>query len=562
MTLKFYRALKFFKLVKENPFWVSFIVFFLVLLIKCIAFISITKAFRFEDWKTVTMYIGVCGIISSFVLLCGWKWLMVIGSVLLDIWLIGNLIYWRSFHDLLSVYSLEAAGDMNGYWSSIFVFLEWKDTVFLLLTILLMVIVIYLPNKNRKIRINIIFFLICLPLFLLCVYPQTKEMKKLTGFTHPLDPRYVKEYWYPSIYFCEKFSPITYFLLQLRVLVSDLKENKPLINQQDIEPFLSKDHQVKNRENYNLVIVLFESMETWVVHSEINNQQITPNLNKLLSSRHCLFADKVTDQTRYGKSMDGQQIINTGLLPIYQGVTTNRYWANFYFSITNALQNYTKSSYNANGECWNELPTAMNYGYDTVFINLESDILVSKRAIENMHKKPHIIQVATGASHTPFTYCNDSSLLITPGDMPDDMANYIKSVNYTDNALSLLFDNIYLDSTIVVITGDHTIFYDEKRERFKQYCKMNNLDIPVQKAFVPLVICSPELKESVTVTDTVYQMDIYPTLIHLLHREDYKWQGLGINLLAPGAKRKLTPDEALELSDAVIRNDYFRTIEE
>jgi phosphoglycerol transferase MdoB-like AlkP superfamily enzyme len=82
----------------------------------------------------------------------------------------------------------------------------------------------------------------------------------------------------------------------------------------------------------------------------------------------------------------------------------------------------------------------------------------------------------------------------------------------------------------------------------------------VEKEFVPLIIYAPEIEKNMVVTDTTYQMDIYPTLLHLLHQENYMWQGFGINLLDSNAKRKITPEKALQLSDAIIQNDYFKTI--
>ena len=559
-----------FKLIKDNPLVVVFFLFLSVLFIKCLIFISflLNNSYHIEGWKTLIMYIGVCGIISSFVFLFKWKWWMVIVSAFLDIWLIGNLIYWRSYNDLLSVYSIEAAGNMSGYWSSVFVFLEWKDAVFLLFTISLVLIIVFLPIKNRIIsRKNMLFFLVCLSLSILCTFPQTKKIEKTSNMWHPLMIGYARDFWLPNTYHCTHFSPITYFFLQIRVLLSVSKEeNIPKIDRYDINPFLAKmSKTIRGNEYLNLIIVLFESLETWVVNSEINNQQITPNLtNKLLSSQHCLFTDKVTDQTRNAKSMDGQFILNTGLLPISQGVTSKRYLNNYYFSIQKALQNHTKNSFlNNRGDTWNERQMALNLGYDTIFVyndNNGYDFISCKRMTDNIPKKPHILQIVTICSHAPFEIFADSSSLITPKDMPKDMANYIKSVNYTDNALGLIFDSVNLDSTIIVVTGDHIIFHAEKRELFKKFCYKTDIDIPVEKAFVPLIIYSPEIKESVLVTDTVFQMDIYPTLLHLLHLEDYIWQGFGINLLDHDAKRKIAPDEASRLSDAIIRNDYLRTI--
>ena len=552
--------------MKDNPLLVLSFVFFLILFIKCAIFIEYTSIGRatrfprhiFREWKIYAMYIGICGTIVSFIFLFKWKWWIVIFSAILDIWLIGNLIYWRSFNDLLSVWCLDAAGNLSGFWTSIFMFLEWKDFVFPILTILLVVVMICLPNKKQTKKL---FFTICLPLSVLFTIPQVNYVyKELKLSLNPLHIKYA-ENWKPNRFHCYNFSPITYFFLQVRTWASVSAESKPQINEQDVLPFLCKSNNENVRKDYNLVVVLFESLETWTIHSEINNQPITPNLNKLCTSSHAFFADKVMKQTRAGQSSDAQLIINTGLLPIYNGVTCNRYWYNSYFSIANSLQRYRKQTYVVdNGFCWNQFKLTSMYGYDSSLVNNKTDYLMCKRISENIPDKPYILQIVTLASHVPFTAFADSSSLILPKNMPTDMANYIKSVNYTDKALGLLLDKVKNDSTIILVTGDHTIFYSEQRDKFRKYCNEHNLDIPMEKEFIPLIIYSPEIKNRVIVTDTVYQMDIYPTLLHLLHRENYIWQGLGMNLLNPEAKRKITPEAALKLSDAIIRNDYFQKL--
>lgn len=79
--------------------------------------------------------------------------------------------------------------------------------------------------------------------------------------------------------------------------------------------------------------------------------------------------------------------------------------------------------------------------------------------------------------------------------------------------------------------------------------------------FTPLIIYSPEIEGNIQVTDICYQMDIFPTILHLIGAEDYYWHGFGVNLLDSAARnnRPCTEQEAYRLSDLTIRSDYFRT---
>ena len=83
------------------------------------------------------------------------------------------------------------------------------------------------------------------------------------------------------------------------------------------------------------------------------------------------------------------------------------------------------------------------------------------------------------------------------------------------------------------------------------------------KTFTPLLIYSPNISENIQVRDTCYQMDIYPTIMHLIGCEDYYWKGFGVNLMDSIARhnRSITEQEAYELSDKLIRSNFFADIE-
>ena len=125
---------------------------------------------------------------------------------------------------------------------------------------------------------------------------------------------------------------------------------------------------------------------------------------------------------------------------------------------------------------------------------------------------------------------------------------------------SLLQYNL-LDSTTILITGDHTIFHKERRDKFSHYCEENNLDYGVDKEFCPLIIYSRNIPNQYQCFDDAYQMDAYPTLLNVLGYNDYYWKGFGVNLLDSVARnnRPISEQEAFVLSDKIIRANWFES---
>lgn len=70
-------------------------------------------------------------------------------SLLLDIWLIGNLIYFRSYGDLLNRWCLLNVGNMDGIWAAVFPFVRTKDQIFLVFTLSWILLCENMPQINR-----------------------------------------------------------------------------------------------------------------------------------------------------------------------------------------------------------------------------------------------------------------------------------------------------------------------------------------------------------------------------------------------------------------------------
>lgn len=317
-----------------------------------------------------------------------------------------------------------------------------------------------------------------------------------------------------------------------------------------------------NNENVipsrNLQIYLVESFENWTITKET-----TPYIYKLINNKNSLYAKRLISQRKAGNSADGQMIVNTGLLPISNGATCFKYPMNTYPSLSDCYK-YTAAVVPGDLSTWNQKRMSDAYHiFDNHVANPnDKDIVAVYDSIKNNYNYNLVITIS---SHAPFKEAAKKCNILLPDNMPNIMLNYIKSINYMDEQLGAILTQIdtceYLRNSVVVITGDHNIIPDGDRNEFAKYCNSNNVDYSVAEPYCPLIIYSPDIKGPVIIEDVCYQMDIYPTILHLIGCEDYYWKGFGVNLLDSVARknRPITEDEAFELSDKIIRADYFRT---
>lgn len=119
--------------------------------------------------------------------------------------------------------------------------------------------------------------------------------------------------------------------------------------------------------------------------------------------------------------------------------------------------------------------------------------------------KPYFATIFTLTSHHPF--------LLPPNTDSIQALNlhpFLKTMKYTDAAVGNFFNKIRnnpaFDSTLFIITADHTLFldYNENRDLIKQ-------------RHIPLLFWAPKLLKPQIIKEPCSQYDILPSVIHLLH---------------------------------------------
>jgi membrane-anchored protein YejM (alkaline phosphatase superfamily) len=261
--------------------------------------------------------------------------------------------------------------------------------------------------------------------------------------------------------------------------------------------------------------------------------------------------------------MDGQILVNTGILPLKNGASCFRFPHNRYPSISE-LYNNAAILVPGGPSVWNQVAISKSCGIDTnytVSFN-DADIFHKYEEIMNEHD---FVMVLTSSSHSPFRQYADSSDLVLPVAMPEVMRNYLKTINFMDrylgHALQKIDESDELRDAVVVITGDHTIFSQNFREEFYSYCQSSGeLQYKVNEAYCPLIVSTGGggMRYSHKSEDA-FQMDIYPTILHAIGCDSFFWEGWGENLFDSIAceNRTIQEDEAIEMADKLIRSNWF-----
>ena len=321
--------------------------------------------------------------------------------------------------------------------------------------------------------------------------------------------------------------------------------------------------------NKNLIVICVESLESWTLEMvDENKNYVAPNLRKA-SLNATLYADKISSQARYGNSSDGQMTMITGLLPISYGAATMYYGDNKYPGWPHLYEN--DAIINPTPDAWNINVTTPSFGFREL-IQPVKDSMWNDEDVTNILinvvdtiQEPFAVFAITQSMHVPFALPKIKKSLRFPSEMPMTMQNYLSCVHYTDSCIGNFLDSYEhtdtKDSTIIVITGDHTIFKPGGLlPELLPYAKKHNMSIAEGITYCPLLVLDSTKKKKM-VSEKCYQMDIYPTILDATNVDGYYWKAFGRSLLDDCSMRHLTEDDAFELSDQLIRANYFSQID-
>lgn len=307
-------------------------------------------------------------------------------------------------------------------------------------------------------------------------------------------------------------------------------------------------------EGRHLFIIQVESLQNFVIKRTLNDQEITPHLNKLLSES--AYFSNVFQQVGAGTTSDAEWIINTGLYPQGMIPTTNSLSGKRVSSLARVLKEkgYGSATYHADDVTfWNrdvlypvlgyeevfsieEIPNVKNVGFgpaDKVLFDFAASELPRQL---NTYDQIYA-NIVTLTSHTPFEIPADMQYLNLPAEYEEMyIGNYLQSIRYADEEIGAfiqkLKDQGIYDESLIAIIGDHSGMHGSLVTEEDQRLLSNFLghDYSLKDQYtVPLLFTGGNLFEKTEMTRLGGQTDVMPTLLALLGI-DHDFPMMGHNL--------------------------------
>ena len=295
----------------------------------------------------------------------------------------------------------------------------------------------------------------------------------------------------------------------------------------------------------NIIVLQLESVQEFVLHQEINGEEITPNLNRFLED-NVEFSNMFMQS--YSTTADSEHSTITSLYPMENGMTFSKYYTNQYddlFKMFHENGYYTSYMHGNYPYFWNRGNVYGRMEVDELdlkeqFENLSeningdlSDELLYRQAVQKLktQEQPFISYIVSASSHTPYILeglQDRSKVTIDVGEYKDTyFGNYLEAVNYADYAFGVFLEELkkedLYDDTAILVFGDHnglSMYQEEMMDFLKQ--KNPNLDDIDLKLNYIRVACGFKIPgiEKQKIEKTVSKLDIKPTLTYLAGIED------------------------------------------
>lgn len=505
------------------------------------------------------------------------RWQIVV-FFLLDLLLVSNLMYSRTYYGMIPAESYLMVGNLAGFEASVIDSLRWIDILFPASTIMLWLLYRRWHNISFQSPTRVYWW--SLGMLLVLSLANTFYYK---GFNAHYD--YLTSYKYHAA------RPLVFTVPGL-IIHDIIQAREPLTPQmkQEVQQYIAQTPPLPalspDSTRTNLVLIICESLESWVVDAKVEGKQVTPYLHSLAHDSTTLFLNRVMSQVDGARSMDCQLMVNAGLLPLKSGAFSLLMPDNQFFTLSKAMKqmhgtrNYIVTTDKPNN--WNQGEMAKSFGIDTlvhyrnfthdqkvgVHGNLGDESLL-RQTVSKLQSRQlwpvgqkSFFQVVTYSGHNPFKLEPRYDQLNLKGKYPSVLGDYMTMAHFTDRSLKPFVEYIRsrpdYPNTLVVIMGDHEGLADYRRDISSSLPQeLESVRGRIQGNYVPVIILNSPY--SGTLTDEIGQIDLYPALLQLMGLTDYRWHGLGESFLTG---KPIGPDptrcaRARNVSDHILRHDML-----
>ena len=489
--------------------------------------------------------------------------------LLLFIWLISNSIYYREFTDFVTVNTMLASSKVSAGLgaAALELFRPW-DVIYILDFPILAFFFFkkWIRMDNRPFNKRASFAVTSLSAMLFSANLFLAEIDRPELLTRGFSNYYVvRALGLPA--FLGYSANQTYAANKERSKASeaDLKPVEEYIQQHYAKPNPEYFGMAKGR---NVIYIHLESFQQFLIDYKLKvddkEYEVTPFLNSLYHSKETFAFSNVFNQVKAGKTSDAETMIETGLFGLNQGSFMVNYGG------TNTQQAapfiLSKNGYNSSavfhgnaGSFWNRNTAYKQWGYNYFFdasyftkqnssnsfqygLNDKYMLKDSIKYLERL-QQPFYTKFITVSNHYPYTTSLSGDDLGFPlAKTQDETINgYFATANYLDSSIKAFFDylkesGLYKNS-IIVLYGDHYGISNSRNPALAPLLGKNSEtwssydNAMLQR--VPYMVVIPGLDKGGIINTYGGEIDMLPTLEHLLGIESNKFLQVGQDMLSP-----------------------------
>ena len=473
-------------------------------------------------------------------------------STLITFVLFSNLMFFRFFNDFLTIPVLFQTSNMSDLGSSVHELMNVTDLFYFVDLLILILLVKYRPAAfvqrtwNQQSRKAWVFFALGVTFFHLALAEAERPELLTRTFDREILVKNMGAYQY---HLYDLFLQTKSSTQRALADGSELTEIENYVRANQKEPAADLFGIAKGK---NVIMISLESLQSFVINEKVNGEEITPFLNEFIKESY--YFENFYHQTGQGKTSDSEFIIENSLYPLGRGAVFFTNAQNEYKAMPEILteHGYFTASLHANHRSfWNRdiMYDALGYqhfydsdAYKTTEENSVNWGLKDKeffsQSINHLKgmQEPYYAKFITLTNHFPFTLNEEDQTIDQYDSSSNTLNRYFPTVRYMDEAVEQFIHDLkregLYDNSIIVLYGDHYGISKNHNDAMSQFLGKDITPFEtVQLQRVPLIIHIPG-QEGQTISHVAGQIDVRPTLLHLLGIQTDNYIELGNDLFA------------------------------
>lgn len=481
--------------------------------------------------------------------------------------LFSNILYYREFSDFITIKTvLSSSATMTGLGATTFQILRvtdvlyWLDFAFLL----------WIYRKKVKtteteppVKKRLAFTTILVSLLIFLANLGLAEIDRPQLLTRTFDRNYIVKYLGLNVY--TLYDGIQTAQTNTIRASADSSDLAPVLDYVDNHYATPNEATFGQTENRNIVFIHLESIQQFLIDMSLPQndgveKEVLPFLNTLFHSNDSYSFTNFFHQTSQGKTSDAELLIDNSLFGLPQGSAFTQIGADNTFHAGPQIlkdQGYSSAVFHANvGSFWDRDNVYKSMGYDYFFSSESSytltpensleyglkDKLFFQESIQYLEKlpQPFYTKFITVSNHFPFGPDELNTVYDVPDTNDETVNGFFNTAHYADQALEEFFqymrDSGLYDKTVFVLYGDH---YGISNSRNKSLAPLLGADPNDWDSYdnamlqrVPLIVHAPGIGTGGINETYSGQVDVLPTLLHLLGIDTQSHIQMGQDILS------------------------------